>query len=216
VAGRNYTGVIPQMHLGIRFRSTTEARWAQFFHDQKIPFSYEPDAVGNGREGYSPDFQFTGADRLVFFEVKPTAPTRQEYDKLIGLAKSRRAHVFVSHGPPSGMCCIEKVYSDGTKSQWFFAYEHERTCGYLVECLYSCGHAIALRKTDNSPGIYGRGPETELDAAGNYQFDDPLAPRRVKASPQLRRVIARQLAQEREVLSVDRVQSERKVVGRDD
>lgn len=208
--------VIPQMHLGIRFRSRTEARWAQFFNHQNIPFVYEPEGIGDGHTGYLVDFQLTGAKRPTYFEVKPHKPTPKEHKKLVNLARVMKAHVFVAHGPPSGICEVRKVYSDGTTRQWYFAYEHASTCGYLVECLYTCGHALALRDGARSPGIYGRGPETELEAAGNYQFNDPLAVRRVRASTSLLRSKIVQEAIEREVMTIEQLQARRKVVGRDD
>ena len=174
--------VIPQEHLGIRFRSRTEARWAQFFRDQKIPFVYEPDGIGNGRSGYLVDFQLVGAKRPTYFEVKPGAPSPWEYEKLVALAKTMSAHVFVAHGPPSGDCYIEKVFSSGFKERWHFAYEHDATCGYLVQCLYQGGHQLALRTVKAPAGIYAIGPYTELQSAGSFQFDDPIAKRAGRGS----------------------------------
>jgi hypothetical protein len=208
--------VIPQMHLGIRFRSRTEARWAEFFNNQRIPFVYEPDGIGDGHTGYLVDFELTGAKRRTFLEVKPHKPTPFEYQKLVDLARTMKAHVFVAHGPPSATCEIQKVFSNGTSNQWFFAYEHDSTAGYLVECLFTCGHAIALRKTTGAPGMYGRGPEGELDAAGRYQFSDPLAIRRVRPSPALLRSRLVRESIEREVVSIEKSYAERKVVGRDE
>jgi hypothetical protein len=182
---------IPQTHLGIRFKSRTEARWAEFFHSQRIPFLYEPNAIGNGEMGYVVDFQFHAAPRPVFFEVKPRKPTPLERKKLVALANAEQAHVFVAHGNPSRFVQIDKVFRDGHSEQWYFAYENERGCGYLVNCLAMGPHALPLRKTENCVCYFGYGPESELDAAGNYQFHDPMAGHRVKASPQLLRSLQR-------------------------
>lgn len=206
--------VIPQMHLGIRFRSRTEARWAQFFYDQRIPFVYEPEGIGNGRAGYLVDFQLTGAKRPTYFEVKPHRPTGSEYKKLVNLARTLQAHVFVAHGPPSSICHVEKVFSSGEMSEWYFAYEHESTCGYLVDCLYACAHSLALRDVKNPAGMYGIGPASELDRAGSYQFSDPLACKRVRASEALLRT--RLVIEAREERQVVMRRPQRKVVGIDE
>jgi hypothetical protein len=208
--------VIPQMHLGIRFRSRTEARWAEFFDSQRIPFVYEPDGIGDGHTGYLVDFQLTGAKRPTYFEVKPHKPTPREYQNLVNLARTMKAHVFVAHGPPSGTVQIEKVYSNGESKQWYFAYEHEGTCGYIVDCLYACTHSLALRDTKNPAGMYGIGPASELDKAGSYQFSDPLAARRVRPSAALLRSRIVRESIEREVVSIEKLYAERKVVGRDE
>lgn len=204
--------VIPQLHLGIRFRSRTEARWAQFFDDQDIPFIYEPVGIGDGDSGYLVDFQLTAANRPTFFEVKPHKPTREEQRNLVNLAEAMRAHVFVACGPPSGTCEILKFYSDGTKKQWYFACEIGKPCGFLVESLYAEGHTLALRKTTGRPGRYGRGPQFALDAAGRYQFNDPLATRRVRASTSLlRSPLVQQMLREDQ----EKLEAMRKAVGDD-
>jgi hypothetical protein len=222
---RPFNGSIPQTHLGIRFKSKTEAKWAQFFHSQRIPFLYEPKAIGNGKIGYLVDFQFHASPYPVFFEVKPYKPTPIEYEKLVLLANVEQAHVFVSHGAPSRYVLVEKVFRDGHREQWYFAYEYSEGCGYLVNCLAMGPHALPLRKVTESVGYFDRGPEAELDAAGNYQFDsDQLAGHRVKASPQLRRVVSRQLSEERRVVRQNNEQDfadwelsmKRKVSGRDE
>lgn len=58
-------------HLGIRFRSRLEARWASFFYICKLHFVYESPIYY--REGYwHPDFFLLFEDRPVLIEVKPT------------------------------------------------------------------------------------------------------------------------------------------------
>jgi hypothetical protein len=195
---RSYGG-IPSLHLGTRFRSATEARWAEFLYSQGIKWSYEPKAIGNGEKGYLVDFQLTEAKSLTYLEVKPTPPTRQEYEFLVQLAKCEKAHCFVTHGPPAAHVVVEKVFSDGRAEQWFFAYEQGGRCGYLVDSLYAGTYALPLRKGMAAVAKYGVGPAGELDRAGSYQFSNPLAPRRVKASPELKRKLAEQIAAEQPV-----------------
>lgn len=162
---------IPTTYKGIKYRSKTEAKWALFFDIEHIPYHYEPEGFQTDAGWYVPDFQFVEAERLTFFEVKPTQPSMREYRLLKSLADGAKAHVFVSHGAPRADCPIEKVYSDGKREQWWFGFEHESTCGYLTTHLCGNGLDLKIRQTKNPLGAYCYGPSQALDKAGSAHFD---------------------------------------------
>jgi hypothetical protein len=160
---------IPTDFAGIRYRSRTEAKWARFFMGEGIPFRYEAEGFQTKAGWYVPDFQFSSAKYLTFFEVKPTQPTAREYRVLAALANGAGAWVFVAHGAPSKAVMIERVASDGELSQWFFAYERQsKRCGYLVNNLQSPTEDLQIRTVLAGPSPTA--PWASLDVAGLAHF----------------------------------------------
>lgn len=206
---------IPTVYNGITFRSRTEARWAYFFDRQRISYQYEPEGYQTSDGWYLPDFRFSEAPSQVFFEVKPDQPTRPEYRLLRALADNAMAHVFVAHGSPSKTCFVEKVYASGRTEQWFFAYEHEETCGYLTTTLWGNGLDLPIRKVKKPMGAYGNGPDASLDEAGRIHIDH-RPPGRIRASESLRQ--SKLVREEPRVLTPKEAREismpERKVLGR--
>lgn len=175
---------IPTQYNGTTFRSRTEAKWAVFFDKQGIPYQYEPEGYQTLDGWYLPDFRFSDAPSMIFFEVKPDQPTKPEYRLMRALADGALAHVFVAHGTPSENCFIEKVYASGRTEQWFFGYEHEGSCGYLTTQLWGNGHDLPIRQVKNPMGAYTCGPSGSLNEAGRAHFDHK--PGKVRASESLR------------------------------
>jgi hypothetical protein len=175
---------IPTVYNGITFRSRTEAKWAFFFDQQRIPYQYEPEGFQTSDGWYLPDFRFSEAPSPIFFEVKPDQPTKPEYRLLRALADNTLSHVFVAHGAPSRNCFIEKVYASGRTEQWHFAYEHQGHCGYLTTQLLGGGLELPIRQVKNPMGAYTSGPGGGLDDAGRAHFDHK--PGRIRASESLR------------------------------
>src|SRR5262245_59903512 len=85
---------------GILYRSRTEARWAVFFTEQKIPFIYEADGFELDGMRYLPDFLLTFGN--CWFEVKPFDPLPAEIEKARRLAQATKKLVFIAPGNPKG------------------------------------------------------------------------------------------------------------------
>lgn len=75
---------IETRYKGYRFRSRLEARWAVFFDTASINWEYEFEGADLGGLGwYLPDFMMLhNLGRGPIVEIKPTAPTRGEIEKL--------------------------------------------------------------------------------------------------------------------------------------
>ncbi len=76
---------IPTLFGGVLHRSRTEAKWAKFMTDLRIPFSYEVEGWDTGGEWYLPDFVIFGALGMLWTEIKPTYDADPK-----GVAKWRR------------------------------------------------------------------------------------------------------------------------------
>lgn len=97
---------IETFYNGYRFRSRLEARWAVFFDAIHMQYRYEYSGYDLGGIAYLPDFQFTYPSKLMqgsyaiqrteFAEIKPTAPTRYEWNKAVLLCYGleRDVHIF--------------------------------------------------------------------------------------------------------------------------
>lgn len=78
-------------YAGHLFRSRLEARWAVVLDTAGIPWEYESEGyeLPNGLGRYLPDFYLPTLN--TFLEVKGTAPTQDEKQKLLSLCKARNA-----------------------------------------------------------------------------------------------------------------------------
>lgn len=83
---------------GFRFRSRTEAKWAVFFDAAKIPYTYEAQSFVLDGVCYLPDFWLP--EFGMWFEVKGEAPSAEEKEKAILLAKETQNPVLLCVGPP--------------------------------------------------------------------------------------------------------------------
>lgn len=90
---------IAQIHNGIRYRSRTEARWAEYFRLCEIDFQYEPEGydLGDG-DFYVPDFYLPYSG--VFFEVKHGRPNPREMRVAAALSLATQSPVVVAQGNP--------------------------------------------------------------------------------------------------------------------
>lgn len=160
---------IPTTYGGIEYRSRTEARWAVFFSENRIPFRYEAEGFDMGGVRYLPDFWLS--EGKCWFEVKPYDPSESELDKALRLARATRRLVFIAPGNPAREIGLHVVSPTGNQqSNWHFAYAHEEGVGYLCDCLWCAKHEIRIAAVTNPAGMYGCGPDDLLEEAGNYQF----------------------------------------------
>jgi len=95
----------PQRHLGLTFRSRTEARWAECFWLADVLYEYEPEGFQlEGGDAYLPDFWLV-AGRL-FFEVKPYRSNDREDRVAMKLAITSGCPVVVGWGGPSKLTAL--------------------------------------------------------------------------------------------------------------
>lgn len=91
---------IETRYKGYRFRSRLEARWAVFFDALGVRWEYEPQGYDLGDLGwYLPDFFIHGnAHRGPYIEIKGTAPTTAEIEKLERVCLDRGAYGMILFG----------------------------------------------------------------------------------------------------------------------
>ena len=87
---------IETRYKGYRFRSRLEARWAVFFDAMNIEWLYEPEGfvLDEDLGPYLPDFKvrYPGSDRWQWIEIKPDAPSIEEYLKIVDLHYKSQEH----------------------------------------------------------------------------------------------------------------------------
>jgi hypothetical protein len=160
---------IPTEYNGVVYRSRTEARWAVFFTENDIPFSYEMEGFDLDGIRYLPDFWLPIGK--LWIEVKPYEPLSQEIEKAKRLAKNLRNMVFIIPGGPAADVSLIAVSPTGkTQPEWKFAYAHEEGVGYLCDNVWGCKHQIKIADVKNPPGMYGMGPDDQLSAAAKHEF----------------------------------------------
>jgi hypothetical protein len=125
-------------YRGYRFRSRTEARWAVFFDEMRLLWTYEQqgyDIEGVGR--YLPDFEIG----QTFVEIKPLSVADDLHAwtalqvKLRRLTQATKRPTFLLIGLPDGYCAIYYQFDPATELPPTREVE-------LVECR-ECG-ALAL------------------------------------------------------------------------
>lgn len=94
---------LPTKYRGITYRSRLEARWAVFFDEIGVKYHYELEGIDLGHVWYLPDFFLY--ERNTWIEIKPQAPTKEEWLKaaslLLALVKSgSEANVAILYGRP--------------------------------------------------------------------------------------------------------------------
>lgn len=89
---------IPTHYRGIKFRSRTEARWAVYLDELRVPYSYEPEGFDLGGEWYLPDFWLPTPG--VWLEVKSGFPTERETRVALLLSHASRCPVLIARGQP--------------------------------------------------------------------------------------------------------------------
>lgn len=90
--------VIPTEYRGIKYRSRTEARWAVFLDELRVPYAYEPEGFDLGGEWYLPDFWLPNPG--CYLEIKGVAPDERERRMATKLVKAARCPVFIAVGAP--------------------------------------------------------------------------------------------------------------------
>lgn len=105
---------IPTRYDGCLFRSRREARWAVFFNEAAIPWSYEDQGYDLGSAGpYLPDFRVNaGTPSDLFFEVKGIKPTQPELAKAEALCEQSALPVYVYYADvglpaPEGLTAMD-------------------------------------------------------------------------------------------------------------
>lgn len=104
--------VIPTFYNGILFRSRTEARWAVYFDQMKIPYRYELEGfeLSNGQK-YLPDFYLP--DHGVYAEVKPFPQD------------DPRWHMFVKESGKSLVLLVGRVHGKAKPILSYDEYDNE-------------------------------------------------------------------------------------------
>lgn len=88
---------IETAYNGYKFRSRLEARWARFYDELGIRYSYEHEGYDLGPHGwYLPDFWLP--DQQVWIEIKGPKPTWDEGVKANALAVGTRHPVYIFWG----------------------------------------------------------------------------------------------------------------------
>lgn len=167
---KNAIKSLPTQYSGITYRSRTEARWAVFFTENKIPFVYEADGFDLDGIRYLPDFLLQIGN--CWFEVKPFDPLPAEIEKARRLARATGKLVFIAPGGPKAGIELHVASPSGkVKTGWQFAWAHEEGVGYICENLWNAELEVKIADVKNPSGMYGGiGPDDELEAAGKHQF----------------------------------------------
>jgi hypothetical protein len=188
---------IPTQYAGIRFRSRLEARWAVFFDTLGIPWTYEPEAYGDGHKGYTPDFWLPDQD--CFWEVKG-GEEAIDHDKIAMVSEYTGKTVYVTFGDigvtqgigfadvPCDDCrsrqCNISAYmfnARGPSADWLYLWCQCPVCGQLglefearaqrLSCGCLGGDGGRRKQTPHTPDLH-----RAYSAARSTRFWNPLKP----------------------------------------
>ena len=143
---------IETTYSGIKYRSRTEARWAVFLDELRLPYAYEPEGFDLDGDWYLPDFWLPNPG--VWLEVKGIAPNDRELRVAYALAKASRSPVVIAIGQPpvtDEFSCL--AIQDGRKPiQVAFTGDGKQHLFISSEC------QSFMMKIRGHPGDYGSVP----------------------------------------------------------
>jgi len=100
---RNDIPPIPRSYNGILFRSTTEARWAVFFHSLGVAYQYECEGYDINGTWYLPDFWIPEWGHFIEIKPRPATdppPTPEAFRLIRGLQDLSGARALIFQGNP--------------------------------------------------------------------------------------------------------------------
>lgn len=156
--GRYGITPIETEYRGTRFRSRLEARWAIFFDNMKLEWTYEPESFDLGSYLYKPDFWIP--DIMCFCEVKPDWKhvTDDTLEQCVLLAKSTKKPVLILDGLPDykgyRICTGHGVYPGA-----YACLTLDRLYGDMDACIRALGENVAYKDA--------------VESARGHRFDPP-------------------------------------------
>jgi hypothetical protein len=91
---------IPTQYRNLEFRSRLEARWAVWFDEMLIPWTYEPEGFIVDGVAYLPDFYVTSINKGVFVEIKPKGIDGNEKELALNRVKAFNGKLLLIIGNP--------------------------------------------------------------------------------------------------------------------
>jgi hypothetical protein len=91
---------IKTKYRNVEFRSRLEARWAVWFDEMEIPWSYEPEGFTVNGEAYLPDFYTTAINKGVYIEIKPKGISGREKAKTLRMLDAFDGRLLLISGSP--------------------------------------------------------------------------------------------------------------------
>lgn len=169
-------GAIPQWYRGIKFRSTTEARYAKFFTELGVEWDWEPGGFSTDNEWYRPDFLIAAATGLIWAEVKGRGESLQSPDCLrfrrfaISRPRPLKSRAVIFTGQPDARGNILVIGGDGSddpvSGQWEDDTHEWIPCpaGYHFDIGWP-GKFRGLLAEDGCPHHPGNGAEDRIARA---------------------------------------------------
>lgn len=165
---------------GYRFRSRLEARWAVFFDVIGVSYEYEKEGFDFWGERYLPDFWLPELN--VWFEIKPTEPTKDQFGKIARVGRSTKSAVVIAWGlPQSPSCEIREFATESNVSVLAPVYSSSGMkclCGVRQDDGKEAGvflfNAFWAMSADLRPVICDGGSIRKLKLGGIFSSETPV------------------------------------------